>query len=247
MSGHSKWSTIKRRKGAMDSKRSKLFSKMVKEITVAVKESGPKPDANPRLRLAISNAKGVNMPKDNIQRAINKADTDAANFQETTYEGYSPGGIAVYIECLTDNNNRTLSNIRAVFSKYGGSIENNGSLNYLFDRKGIFTIQKADFNVEEFELEIIDSGVEDVEHENEVIIITTAFEDFGNVQKKLEEMGIEVENAEVSRIPNNTKSLDVEAAKKVIRMIDDFEDDDDVQNVYHNLEMTDELESEIGT
>ena len=247
MSGHSKWSTIKRKKGAMDAKRSKIFSKMVKEITVAVKESGPEPDANPRLRLAISNAKGVNMPKDNIQRAINKADTDAANFQETTYEGYSPGGIAIYIECLTDNNNRTLSNIRAVFSKYGGSIENNGSLNYLFDRKGVFTIPKGDFNTEEFELEIIDAGVEDVMYEDEVIIITTAFEDFGNVQKKLEEMGIEVENAEVSRIPNNTKSLDVEAAKKVIRMIDDFEDDDDVQNVYHNLEMTDELESEIGT
>jgi len=247
MSGHSKWSTIKRKKGAMDAKRSKIFSKMVKEITVAVKESGPEPDANPRLRLAISNAKGVNMPKDNIQRAINKADTDAANFQETTYEGYSPGGIAIYIECLTDNNNRTISNIRAVFSKYGGSIENNGSLNYLFDRKGVFTIPKGDFNTEEFELEIIDAGVEDVMYEDEVIIITTAFEDFGNVQKKLEKMGIEVENAEVSRIPNNTKPLDVEAAKKVLKMIDDFEDDDDVQNVYHNLEMTDELESEIGT
>ncbi len=246
MSGHSKWSTIKRKKGAMDSKRSKIFSKIVKEITVAVKEGGPDPDANPRLRLAISNAKGVNMPKDNIQRAITKAGKDSANFQETTYEGYAPGGIAVYIECLTDNNNRTISNIRAVFSKYGGSIENNGSLNYLFDRKGIFTIQKADFNVEEFELEIIDSGVEDVEHENGVIIITTALEDFGNVQKKLEKMQIEIENAELSRIPNNTKSLDVEAAKKVIRMIDNFEDDDDVQNVYHNLEMTDELESEIN-
>ena len=246
MSGHSKWSTIKRKKGAMDSKRSKIFSKIVKEITVAVKEGGPDPDANPRLRLAISNAKGVNMPKDNIQRAITKAGKDSANFQQATYEGYAPGGIAVYIECLTDNNNRTISNIRAVFSKYGGSIENNGSLNYLFDRKGIFTIQKADFNVEEFELEIIDSGVEDVEHENGVIIITTALEDFGNVQKKLEEMQIKVENAELSRIPNNTKSLDVEAAKKVIRMIDNFEDDDDVQNVYHNLEMTDELESEIN-
>lgn len=241
MSGHSKWSTIKRKKNAVDAKRSRIFSRIVKEIQIAVKEGGADPEANPRLRLAIQNAKGANMPKDNIQRAINKAGSDGANFEEVTFEGYAPGGVAIYIECLTDNHNRTVGNIRAVFNKKGGNLGTNGSLSFLFDRKGVFTIPKGDLDPEEFELEIIDAGIEEFETEEEVFVITTALEDFGNLQKKLDEMGIEPENAELQRIPNDTKTVDVETSLKVLRMVEDFEEDDDVQNVYHNLEVTDEI------
>ncbi len=245
MSGHSKWSTIKRKKGALDAKRSKIFSRIVKEIQVAVKEGGSDPDANPRLRLAIQNAKGVNMPKDNVERAINKAN-DSANLTEVTFEGYAPHGIAVFIECLTDNNQRTVSNVRAVFNKRGGNMGTNGSLSFLFERKGIFTVPKGDLDPEEFELEIIDAGVEEIELDDDKFIITTAMEDFGSMQKKLDEMNIEPENAELQRIPNDTKVLDIESAKKVLAMIDDFEDLDDVQNVYHNLEMTDDLAAALN-
>ena len=242
MSGHSKWSTIKRKKGANDARKGKLFSKIVKEIQVSVKEGGSDIDSNPRLRLAIQNAKGVNMPKENIDRAIKKAGSEGASLQDVTYEGYGPSGIAMYIECLTGNNLRTVSNIRSVFNKRGGNLGTNGSLSYLFDRKGVFTVPKGDFDPEEFELEIIDAGVEECELEGDIYIITTSLEDFGNVQKKLDEMGILVENAELQRIPNNTKKLDIESAGKVLKMIEDFEDLDDVQNIYHNLEITEEIE-----
>ncbi|MFW5656723.1 MAG: YebC/PmpR family DNA-binding transcriptional regulator [Bacteroidota bacterium] len=241
MSGHSKWSTIKRKKGALDAKRSKMFSRVVKEIQVAVREGGPDPDANPRLRLAVQNAKGVNMPKDNVERAINKASSEGANLQESTYEGYAPHGVAVFVECLTDNNQRTVSFVRSVFNKRGGSLGTNGSLSFIFDRKGIFTIPKGDLDPEEFQLEIIDAGVEDFEVADDRFVITCALEDFGSVQKALEGMGIEPENAELQRIPNNTKELSVEEAKQVLRMIEEFEEFDDVQSVYHNLEMTEEL------
>lgn len=241
MSGHSKWSTIKRKKGAEDAKRSKIFSRIVKEIHVAVKEGGPDPDPNPRLRLAIQNAKGANMPKDNIQRAINKAGSDAENYEEVTFEGYAPYGIAVYVECLTDNNNRTVGSIRSIFTRSGGSLGTNGSLNFLFERKGVFAIPQKDLDPEEFELEIIDAGAEEIENEDGIFIITTQLDDFGTVQEKLEEMNIEVENAELQRIPNSTKRLDTELAIKVVKVIEEFEDDEDVQNVYHNLEITDEI------
>jgi len=241
MSGHNKWSTIKRKKGALDSKRSKLFSRIIKEISVAVKESGNDPDCNPRLRLAINNAKGVNMPKDNILRAINKAEADSSNFSEATFEGYGPGGIAIFIECLTDNNLRTVSNVRAIFNKRNGNLGTNGSLSFLFDRKGVFTVKKGNINLEEIELELIDGGAETIEITDEHIIITTAMEDFGSMQKKIDELKIEVENAELQRIPNLTKQLDVASAQQVMKMIDALEDDDDVQTVYHNMELTDEL------
>lgn len=245
MSGHSKWSTIKRKKGAIDAKRSKIFSRIVKEIQVAVKEGGSDADSNPRLRLAIQNAKGVNMPKDNVERAINKAN-DSANLTEATFEGYAPHGIGIFIECLTDNNQRTVSNVRAVFNKRGGSMGTNGSLSFLFDRKGIFTVPKGDLNQDDFELEIIDYGVEDIELDDDKFIITTAMEDFGTMQKKLDEMGVEVENAELQRIPNDTKALDIDSAKKILTMIEDFEDLEDVQYVFHNLEMTDELAESLN-
>lgn len=242
MSGHNKWSTIKHKKGAADAKRSKIFSKIIKEIQIAIKEGGPDPDANPRLRLAISNAKGASMPKDNIERAINKGkDKDASNFSEVNYEGYLPNGIAVFVECTTDNLQRTVSNIRSIFNKYGGSLGKNGSLNFLFDRKGIFTIPKGELDSDEFELEMIDAGAEDIELDDDFFTVTTSLEDFGNMQKKLEEMNIEPENSLLERIPHETINLDIEHAKKIMNVIEMFEDDDDVQNVFHNLEITDEL------
>ena len=246
MSGHSKWSTIKRRKGAQDAKRSKIFSKIIKEITIAVKESGPDPDGNPRLRLAITNAKGVSMPKDNIDRAINKGkEKSAADFLELTYEGYLPHGIAAYIECTTDNQQRTVSNIRAIFNKYSGNLGTNGSLSFLFDRKGIFTVPKGELDEEEFELEMIDAGAEDIELNEGFFSITTAMEDFGKMQKKLEELGVEPENAELQRIPHETVTLDTSGAKKALNIIEAFEDDDDVQSVFHNLEITEEMMEEM--
>lgn len=241
MSGHNKWSTIKRKKGALDAKRSKMFSRITKEITVAVKEGGGDPEGNPRLRVAISNAKGVNMPKDNIQRAISKAEKDGDALQEMTFEGYGPEGVPIFIECLTDNNNRTVSAIRSIFTKRGGSLGTNGSLSFMFDRKGVFTIIKGDIDQDELELELIDAGAEDIEVNDDTIVVYTPMADFGRMQKKLDELGIEAENASLQRIPNDYKTLEPQMAMKVLRLIDEFEDNDDVQNVYHNIEMTDEL------
>lgn len=243
MSGHSKWSTIKRKKGALDAKRSKIFSRVSKEIAVAVKEGGPDPETNPRLRLALNNAKGVNMPKDNIQRAINNASKDGSSLQEITFEGYGPEGVPIFVECLTDNNNRTVGAIRSIFTKRGGSLGTNGSLSFMFDRKGVFTLAKTNIEMEQddLELELIDAGAEELEVNEDTIVVYTAMEDFGRMQKKLDELSIEVENASLQRIPNDYKTLDPQAALKVLRVIDEFEENDDVQNVYHNLEMTDEL------
>ena len=241
MSGHSKWSTIKRKKGALDAKRSKMFSRISKEIQIAAREGGPDIDMNPRLRMAVANAKGINMPKDNIERAISRASKEADSLQEANFEGYGPNGIAIFIECLTDNNNRTVSNIRARFTKCGGSLGTTGSVGFMFDSKGVFTVPKGELDPEEFELEIIDAGVEDVELEGDMFVITTALEDFGSLQKKLEDLGVEPDSAELQRIPRDTKQLDVEQAMKVIRVIEEFEEDEDVQNVYHTLELTDSL------
>ena len=243
MSGHSKWSTIKRKKAATDAKRSKAFSKVLKEITIAVKEGGGSdPDGNPRLRMAINNAKGVNLPKENLERAIKKAgDKDSASLAELTYEGYAPNGIAVFLECTTDNINRTVSNVRALFTKHGGTLGTNGSLEFIFDRKGVFTILANGLDEDEFTLEVIDGGADDIVKEDDVFMVYTPFDDFGNMQKKLDDMNIQAENAELQRIPNTTKPIALDQSKKVLRLIEQFEEDDDVQNVFHNLEITDEL------
>jgi YebC/PmpR family DNA-binding regulatory protein len=245
MSGHNKWSTIKRKKGALDAKRSKIFSKIIKEIQVAVRESGPDPDGNPRLRLAIQNAKGVSMPKDNIERAIKGSrDKDAKDLLELTYEGYLPNGVAVYVECTTDNQQRTVSNVRSIFNKFAGNMGTNGSLSFLFDRKGIFNIPKENYN-EDLELDLIDAGAEDISMEDDYVIITTAMEDFGKMLKKLEELNVEPENARLQRLPKEQIKLGKEDALKALKAIDLFEEDDDVQNVYHNLELTDEIMAEM--
>lgn len=243
MAGHNKWSKIKRKKGANDAKKGKIFGRIIKEITVAIKEGGvADPDFNPRLRLAIANAKGANMPKENISRAIKKA-TEAGGeaYTELSYEGYAAGGIAVFVECLTDNTNRTVANVRATFRKCGGSLANSGSVAFMFDRKGIFEFPQGDIDQEELELDLIDAGAEDIALEDGEFTVTTAMEDFGAMQAKLEELKIEATSASLQMIPQNTTALSVEAAQGTLKLIERLEDDDDVQAIYHNLEMTEEL------
>ncbi|MGI0106021.1 YebC/PmpR family DNA-binding transcriptional regulator [Salinimicrobium sp. WS361] len=250
MAGHSKWANIKHRKGAQDKKRAKQFTRAIKEISVAVKEGGgPDPEANPALRNAISNAKGVNMPKDTIERAIKKASgAEADNFELVTFEGYGPHGIAFFIECTTDNTNRTVASVRSIFSKNGGSLGTNGSLEFLFDRKGVFSIDRKSItsSMEEFELELIEGGATTIEKEEDLIYVYTDFTDFGAMNAKLEELGVEPKNAGLQRIPLNSVELPVKEAAKIIELTEKFEEDDDVQDVYHNLELTDELLEKIN-
>ncbi len=251
MAGHSKWSNIKERKGAQDKKRSKLFSRIIKEIHVAVKENGLNgdPETNPALRNAIQNAKGVNMPKDNVDRAIKKAMGEGSeNYQHLSFEGYGPHGIAIFVECTSDNQNRIVAEIRSIFTKYGGNLGTNGSLEFLFDRMGVFTIEKEKLETdwEELQLEVIEFGAESFDETDETYIIYSDFTDFGKLSSKLEELGVEVKNSELQRIPTNTEELPVDQAISIMKMIDVFEDNDDVQNVFHNLELTDELAEELS-
>lgn len=242
MAGHSKWANIKHRKGAQDKKRAKIFTRILKEIAIAARDGGGDPDANPALRLAISNAKGANMPKENIERAINKATgADADNYEEVTYEGYAPNGVAVFVEATTDNINRTVAAVRSVFTKRGGSLGTNGSLSFLFDRKGVFTIPQGELDEDEFTLEMIDAGAEDVILEDGFFTVYTSFEDFAPMQKRLEGLNIEPESSELQRIPHDRITLPLSQAKTVMKLIEAMEEDDDVSAVYHNLELTEEL------
>lgn len=237
MAGHSKWKNIQHRKGAQDAKRGKIFTKLIKEITVAVKTAGPDVDSNPRLRLAIQNARGQNMPKDNIERAIKKASGEGGeNYTETTFEGYGPDGVAVFVECTTDNNTRTVSNVRSYFNKHNGSLGKDGCLQFVFERKGIFIIENNGFDEDELTMDLIDGGAEDVEFGEELITVTSAMEDFGNLQKKLGELTIEPKEAGLQRIPNNLKATEKKHFETLMKLIDVLEEDDDVQKVYHNLE-----------
>ena len=246
MAGHSKWANIKHRKGAQDKKRAKLFTKLIKEVAVAVKEGGEDPDANPRLRMAIKNARKASVPKDKIDGAIQKGSgADGSSYDEVTLEGYAPNGVAVFVECLTDNNNRTVANVRSYFSKYGGSLGKSGSVDYMFDRKGIFIFPSEGLDEDDVTLELLDGGLEDIELSDDGnFVATCAFEDYGSLNSKLEELEISAESS-LERIPANTVALEVEKAKSVLKLIDVIEDDDDVQNVFHNMEMTDELMAEL--
>ena len=238
MAGHSKWKNIQHRKGAQDAKRGKIFSKLGKEITVAVKTGGGSdPDANPRLRLAITNARGQSMPKDTIERAINKGDgVGGADYVEVFFEGYGPDGVAVFVECQTDNNTRSVSNVRSYFNKLNGSLGKDGSLEFVFDRKGIFVVEAEGLDEDDFTMEMIDGGAEDVEFEEDVCVITTEMTDFGSVQNKLQELNIEPKEAGLKRIPTNMKAISKQAFPTLMKLIDKLEDDDDVQQVYHNAE-----------
>lgn len=242
MAGHSKWANIKHRKGAQDAKRGKIFTKLIKEITVAVKASGPDAESNPRLRLALQNARGQNMPKDTIERAIKKASGEGAeNYDEVTFEGYGPDGIAVFVECATDNNTRTVSNVRSYFRKFNGSLGKDGCLQFVFDRKGVFLIENNKLNEDDFTMEMIDAGAEDVEFNEDLITVFSVMEDFGNIQKKLNDLEIEPKEAGLQRIPNNMKETSKNNFDTFMKLIDALEEDDDVQKVYHNLEFDEEF------
>jgi YebC/PmpR family DNA-binding regulatory protein len=242
MAGHSRWANIKRKKGAIDARRGKIFTKLVKELTIAARLGGPDPESNSRLRLAVQNARGANMPKDTIERAIKKGvGNDGTEYAELTYEGYAPHGVAVFIECTTDNLNRTVQNIRTAFTKHGGNLGTNGSLEFIFSRKGVFSVKvPSDLNEEEFILDLIDAGAEDVEFDEGYITITCPMQEFGNIQKALEKKNLEAEEAGLRRIPDTYVRLSDEELQKVMKLIDALEDDDDVQKVYHNMELTEE-------
>ena len=228
----------------------KTFTRIGKDISIAVKEGGSNPDTNARLRAVIQNAKSANMPKDNVERAIKKASgADSANYVEMSLEGYAPHGIAVFVECTTDNNNRTVANIRSYFNKCEGNLGTNGSLKFIFDRKAVFTFStsQVEMDIEELEMELIDSGLEELENDEGTITITTDFSDFSNMQKQLESMNIELESSVLQRFPNNTKTLVAEEAKSVLKLIDKLEEDEDVQNVFHNMEMTEEVMSQMDS
>lgn len=229
-------------------KMAKTFSKIGKDIALAVKAGGPDPETNPALRRCIQNAKGANMPKENVERAIKKASgAEAENYEEITYEGYGPGGAAFFIECTTNNPTRTVANVRAIFNKFDGSLGKNGELAFIFDRKGIFTIEKSQIKIDwdDFEMEMIDAGAEEIDQDENEVLITTAFEDFGAMSHKLDELKIEVKSAELQRIPNSSKELTEEQFKANMKMLERFEEDDDVQNVFHNMAITDELMEKI--
>lgn len=223
---------------------SRTFTKIGKEITIAVKAGGADPVMNPRLRVLMQNAKAANMPKDTVERAIKKAtDKDAGDYKEIVYEGYGPFGIAIVVETATDNNTRTVANVRSYFNKHGGSLGTSGSLTFLFEHKSVFKIKPKDgVSVEDLELELIDYGVDEVVSDEEEIILYGAFEEFANIQKYLEENEFEIVSAEFERIPNDLKEVNAEQRAQIEKLLEKFEEDEDVQNVYHNMKEDEEEE-----
>ena len=248
MSGHSKWSTIKRKKGAANAKRGKLFGKLIRELTVATKAGGPDPEANIRLKAAISKAKAGNMPSDNIERAIKRGaggeDTEA--FEEITYEGYAPGGVAVYLETLTDNRNRTTSDVRHIFTKGGGSLGRDGCVAYLFSRKGHFLIEKSKLDEDKLMEIALEGGAEDYGEDGNYWEITCEASDFGTVRDALEAAGIEPDEAELTMVPQNTVKVEGKEAEKVLKLMEQFEDNDDIQGVYANFDIDESVMEQLS-
>ena len=245
MAGHSKWSNIKRKKTINDAKKSKIFTKLVKELTVAARTGGSEPEFNPRLRLAIQNAKGANMPKDAILRAISKASShDVATYHEVTYEGYGPHGVAIMVVCMTDKLIRTVANVRAIFAKYGGSLEKNGAITFLFDYKGVFTLPSVDIkDYDDFTLGLIDAGAEALENDGPFAHVICAVENFGNIQKHLETRSIAPTFAALEYIAHTFVQVNDATLLKLIKLIDGLKDDDDVQKVYHNIALQPDQEA----
>lgn len=238
MSGHSKWATTKRKKAAIDAKRGKMFTKLIKEITIAAREAGGDPAGNPRLRLAIDNAKSANMPADNIDRAIKKAtgELEGQSYVELTYEGYGPGGVAILVEVVTDNKNRTVAEVRHLFSKGGGNLGETGSVAWMFERKGIITLPTQGKTEDQILEVVLDAGAEDLQTEEEFFEVQTAIENFEPVRKTLIDKEITVENAGLQWIAKNTINVSGETAEAMIKLIENLEDNDDVQNVYTNAD-----------
>ncbi len=241
MAGHSKWANIKHRKGAQDAKRGKIFTKLIKEITIAAKIAGGDVAANPRLRTAIDKAKGDNMPKDTIERAIKKGtgDLDGVNYEEGTFEGYGPGGVAVIVEFMTDNRTRTVADVRHTFNKHNGSLGVSGSVSFLFDRKGLISFSpEMDFDTI-FEA-ALEAGAEDVKDEGDAYEVITAPSDFMEVRDSIAQKNLQWQNAEVTMIPQTMVQLEGKQAEQMLKLMDKLEDNDDVQNVYANFDISDE-------
>ncbi len=237
MSGHSKWATIHRKKGLIDAARGKVFQKLAKEIYVAAKSGTPDPDSNAALRLVVEKAKAANMPKDNIKKAIDKAKgaSEGENYETIRYEGYGPSGVAIMVDCLTDNRNRTASSVRSTFSKRGGNLGTDGSVSYIFERKGIIVIP-SDYDEDEVMLTALDAGALDIERVNDTYLITTPADKFISVKDALTDIGVaEFLTSEVTYVPNNEIKLDDETKEKVYNLIEALEDIDDVSSVYHNM------------
>jgi len=242
MSGHSKWATIKRKKGANDAIRGAMTTKISREITIAVKMGGADPTGNMRLKLALSKAKANNVTKDNINRAIQKGlgASDTSNYEEISYEGYGPGGAALLLDILTDNRNRTAADVRHIFSKHGGNLGEKGSVAWIFKKKAVFTVDKETFDDEDTLMEIVmDAGAEDFDSDDEVFEITAAPEDFEAIEKVLGEKGIDTASAEITQVPDTTVKLTGADAEKMQKLLDALDENDDVQNVYGNYEFED--------
>ncbi len=243
MSGHSKWATIKRKKAATDSARGRLFTRLIKEITIAARNGGGNAEGNPRLRLAIQTAKAANMPADNITRAIQKGtgELEGVSYEELTYEGYGPGGVAILAEIVTDNNNRTVSEMRHIFSRNNGNLGNSGSVAWMFNRQGTIVIPTAGKNssVTEDDLLpiVLEAGADDLQNEDEVFTVTTTPHSFEQVKQAIEDKGIEIETASLQMVPDNTVKVTGKEAEQVLKLMEALEEHDDVQNVYANFDI----------
>jgi YebC/PmpR family DNA-binding regulatory protein len=246
MAGHSKWANIKHRKGAQDAKRGKVFTKIIKELTVAARISGGDPDANPRLRTAIDKAKQANMPKDNVDRAIKKGtgDLDGVNYEEGIFEGYGPGGIALIVEFLTDNRTRTVADVRHIFGKYGGNLGVSGSVAFLFERKGLISFS-ADNDFDQVFEAALEAGAEDVKDEGDVYEVITDPADFIEVREAMTATGLQLETADVAMLPQNQIQLEGKPAETMLKLMDALEDNDDVQNVFANFDISEDELSKI--
>jgi len=247
MSGHSKWSSIKHKKGAADAKRGKIFTRIVREIIVAARDGGGDPDSNPRLRLAMSTARAANMPNSNIDKAIKKGtgEIEGVTYDNFVYEGYGHGGVAIIVETLTDNKQRTVSEVRHCFSKFGGSLAENGAVSWMFEQKGLIEIPKAKLDEDEVMMSVLDAGAEDLQTSEENFEIYTEYTELHNVLKKLEEENFEIAKAELTRIPKNIVNAD-DVAGTLFKLLDQLEDLDDVQKVYANFEISDDVMEKLA-
>lgn len=247
MSGHSKWANIRFRKERQDAQRGKIFTKIIKELTIAARLGGGDPEANPRLRTAIQNAKAANMPMKNIENAIQKGTGELPGvvYEEVNFEGYGPGGVAIYITTTTDNRNRTVSEVRHLLGKYGGNLGESGSVSWVFDKKGLIRVSRDQYDEEELMLTAIDAGADDFKVEDEFYEIYTKFEDLYKVRSNLEEAGIEIENAEITMLPQNIVKLEGKQAEKMLKLMEALEDNDDVQNVFANFDIDEEIMEKI--
>ncbi|MDH4101002.1 MAG: YebC/PmpR family DNA-binding transcriptional regulator [Nitrospirota bacterium] len=243
MSGHSKWATTKRKKGAIDAKRGKIFTKISKEITVASKIGGGDPDGNPRLRLAIIKAKEVNMPADNVKKAIQRGtgELPGMSYEETIYEGYGPGGVAVLMDCLTDNKNRSVAELRHIFSKGGGNMGEAGCVSWMFNKKGYIVVDKAKVDEDRLMSLALEAGAEDFKNDESSYEVITEPSDFETVKQALTDAGIEMDSAELSMVPQNYIALEGKEAEQMVRLMEALEDHDDVQNVYANFDVPEEM------